>query len=282
INDQVRYQYRLNNEEWSAPTTTSVKVYSQLYEGNHQFEVKTLLFDGSVSVDSIEFNISPPWYRNTIAYVVYFLLLLLVGWIIYYWDNTRINRSKRQAVVEKERELLKLEEAYEKQKEETERQIMLLEKEKLEYELQHKSQEIANLMINVVRKNDMLTDIKSEIQKVVSQLKPDNSKDSKQQLIIINNKIESNIQSDEVLKRIEAEFDLLHNNFMKRLGTKHPELSNTERMMCAYLKMKLSTKEIAPLLSISVRGVETIRYRLRKKFNLEREDSLTDYLENQL
>ena len=92
----------------------------------------------------------------------------------------------------------------------------------------------------------------------------------------------SNIQSDEVLKRIEDQFDLIHNNFMKRLHAKHPDLSNNERMMCAYLKMNLSTKEIAPLLNISVRGVETIRYRLRKKFGLEREDSLTDYLSNYL
>ena len=104
----------------------------------------------------------------------------------------------------------------------------------------------------------------------------------KKQLILINNKIDSNIQSDEVLKRIEDQFDLIHNNFMKRLHEKHPDLSNNERMMCAYLKMNLSTKEIAPLLNISVRGVETIRYRLRKKFHLEREESLTDYLSNKL
>ena len=75
---------------------------------------------------------------------------------------------------------------------------------------------------------------------------------------------------------------MLHNNLMKRIHEHHPGLSNSERMMCAYLKMNLSTKEIAPLLKISVRGVETMRYRLRKKLGLEREDSLTDYLNNQL
>ena len=88
--------------------------------------------------------------------------------------------------------------------------------------------------------------------------------------------------SDVEFDRLEDQFDLIHNNFMKRLHAKHPELSHNERMMCAYLKMNLSTKEIAPLLNISVRGVETIRYRLRKKFALEREDSLTDYLSNKL
>ena len=171
---------------------------------------------------------------------------------------------------------------YEEEKARQEKQIMQLEKEKLEYDLQHKSQEMANLMINFVRKNEMLTEIKSEILKVSALLKGEGAREGKQQLILINNKIDGNIQSDEVLKRIEDQFDLIHNNFMKRLHAKHPELSHNERMMCAYLKMNLSTKEIAPLLNISVRGVETIRYRLRKKFALEREDSLTDYLSNKL
>ena len=171
---------------------------------------------------------------------------------------------------------------YEEEKARNEKQIMQLEKEKLEHDLQHKSQEMANLMINFVRKNEMLTEIKSEIIKVASSLRGEGAREGKQLLLVINSKIDSNIQSDEVLKRIEDQFDLIHNNFMKRLHVRHPDLSNNERMMCAYLKMNLSTKEIAPLLNISVRGVETIRYRLRKKFGLEREDSLTDYLSNQL
>ena len=167
---------------------------------------------------------------------------------------------------------------FEEDKKEKEQQIMQLEKDNLEHELQHKSQEMANLMINFVRKNEILTEIRTDLSKVMSTLRGDNTKESKQLLLLVRNKIESNIQGDEVLKRIEDQFDLVHNNFMKTLREKHPDLSSNERMMCAYLKMNLSTKEIAPLLNISVRGVETIRYRLRKKFNLEREESLTDYI----
>lgn len=180
-------------------------------------------------------------------------------WYIYRWDDIRVKRKKEQAVVEKDKEL-----------------------HEMEHDLQHKSHEMANLMINFVRKNEMLTEIKSEIIKVASSLRGEGTREGKQLLLVINSKIDSNIQSDEVLKRIEDQFDLIHNNFMKRLHARHPDLSNNKRMMCAYLKMNLSTKEIAPLLNISVRGVETIRYRLRKKFGLEREDSLTDYLSNQL
>lgn len=282
VGDDIRFQYRLNKGGWSDFTTVRTKEYSSLSEGEYTFEVKAVFPDGTTSSDTIAFRILPPWYRSAAAYVCYIILALLALWYVYRWDDVRVKRKKQQAVIEKDKELHDMEREYEEEKARQEKQIMQLEKEKLEYDLQHKSQEMANLMINFVRKNEMLTEIKSEILKVSALLKGEGAREGKQQLILINNKIDGNIQSDEVLKRIEDQFDLIHNNFMKRLHAKHPELSHNERMMCAYLKMNLSTKEIAPLLNISVRGVETIRYRLRKKFALEREDSLTDYLSNKL
>jgi len=279
MSDDVKYQYRLNKEAWSAYTTMETKEYSKLKEGDYIFEVRALFPDGSESKDQISFSISAPWYRSSTAYTIYSIIFILLFWLLYRWDDKRVKRKNKLAVVEKENQLQKLEEEYELEKREKEKQIIQLENEKLEHALQYKSQEMTNLMINFTRKNDMLTEIKSEIMKVTSQLKPENTKESKQLLMIINNKIDSNIQNDDVLKRIEEQFDLLHNNFMKRLEIKHPDLSDNERMMCAYLKMKLSSKEIAPLLNISVRGVETTRYRLRKKLNLEREEGLVEYLE---
>lgn len=65
---------------------------------------------------------------------------------------------------------------------------------------------------------------------------------------------------------------------MKKLRSRYPDLSNNEVLLCAYIKMNFSTKEIAPLMNISVRGMETMRYRIRKKFNLERDESLQEFL----
>lgn len=282
MGDGVCFQYRLNKGGWSDFTTVRTKEYSNLSEGEYVFEVKAVFPDGTTSSDEIVFRILPPWYRSAPAYICYIVLALLALWYLYRWDDMRVSRKKQQAVVEKDKELHNMEKEYEEEKARQEKQIIQLEKEKLEYDLQHKSQEMTNLMINFVRKNEMLTEIKSEILRVSATLKGEGAREGKQQLILINSKIDSNIQSDEVLKRIEDQFDLIHNNFMKRLQAKHPDLSNNERMMCAYLKMNLSTKEISPLLNISIRGVETIRYRLRKKFGLEREDNLTEYLNNKL
>ena len=280
--NEVRFQYRLNNARWSTPSTVHTKEYSNLHEGSYTFEVRTLFPDGTSASDVISFVILPPWYRSWPAYVCYLLLLVALMWALIRWDSARMNRKQQLVVVEKDQEIKEMEQEYEAEKVQREKQIIQLEKEKLEHDLQHKSQEMVNLMINFTRKSEMLTEIKTEIMKVAAELKGENTRETKRQLILINGKIDANIQSDEVLKRIEEQFDLLHNNFMKRLHEHHPGLSNNERMMCAYLKMNLSTKEIAPLLNISVRGVETMRYRLRKKLGLEREDSLTDYLNNQL
>ncbi len=280
--EDVSYQYRLDKDEWSDFTKTQIKEYSNLSEGTHTFEVKALFANAMSATDVFTFRISPPWYRTNIAYVFYVVLIIIVLIVIYRWDDMRVKRKERLAIVEKDRELKVKEREFEEENARKERQIIQLEKDKLQHDLQHKSQEMANLMINFVRKNEMLTEIKSDIFKVMSALKGENTRETKQMLLVVNNKIDSNIQSDEVLKKIEEQFDLVHNNFMKRLQEKHPDLSVNERMMCAYLKMNLSTKEIAPLLNISVRGVETIRYRIRKKFGLEREDSLNEYLDNRL
>ena len=70
----------------------------------------------------------------------------------------------------------------------------------------------------------------------------------------------------------------MHNNFLKDLKNKVPELSSTDLKLCAYLRMNLSSKEIAHLMNISVKGVEISRYRLRKKLQIPTEVNLYDYL----
>lgn len=135
-------------------------------------------------------------------------------------------------------------------------------------------------MMSFSRKNEILMNIKEELYKISTEIKGDSSVKARRMLIALNNSIDSNIASDDALKRFEEQFDLVHNNFIKKLKERHPDLTVGELKMCAYIKMNLASKEIAPLLNMSVRGVETLRYRLRKKIRLEREDSLTEYLHN--
>ena len=73
---------------------------------------------------------------------------------------------------------------------------------------------------------------------------------------------------------------MVHENYLKRLVEQFPQLNINDQRLCAYLKMGLSSKEIAPLLNMSYRSVEMSRYRLRKKMELNRDVNLTEFLQH--
>jgi DNA-binding CsgD family transcriptional regulator len=83
---------------------------------------------------------------------------------------------------------------------------------------------------------------------------------------------------DEEWEHFSHHFNSVHGDFLTILKNKFPSLKPHELRLCAYLRMNLSSKEIAPLMSISVRGVEISRYRLRKKMVLPTEINLVQYL----
>ena len=90
--------------------------------------------------------------------------------------------------------------------------------------------------------------------------------------------IDSNIRHDDDWKKFERNFDIVYDEYLTRLGNTFPELTVSDKKLCAYLKMGLSSKEIAPLLNLTYRSVEMTRYRLRKKLNLTRDQNLIDFL----
>jgi hypothetical protein len=90
--------------------------------------------------------------------------------------------------------------------------------------------------------------------------------------------INQNIENEHDWEMFEKLFDQAHTNFFKRLKTEYPALTPSDLRLCAYLRMNLSSKEIAPLINITIRGVEERRYRLRKRLNLPAELNLTDYI----
>ena len=101
----------------------------------------------------------------------------------------------------------------------------------------------------------------------------------RRKILRLINQIDANMEHDNDLKNFQITFDSVHHNFFKRLDELFPDLNNRDKMLCAYIKMDLMSKEIAPLLNISVRGVEISRYRLRKKLHLEEKDNLADFLQ---
>lgn len=73
-------------------------------------------------------------------------------------------------------------------------------------------------------------------------------------------------------------FDLIHQHFFRNLRKQYPTLTTNDLRFCAYLRLNLSTKDIASLTGLSIRGVEGARYRLRKKLNLQEGTDLSTFL----
>ena len=90
--------------------------------------------------------------------------------------------------------------------------------------------------------------------------------------------IDKNLNNEDDWAFFEEAFNNADKDFLKKVKAKHPSLTPNDLKLCAYLRLNLSSKEIAPLLNISYKSVEVKRYRLRKKMGLPHESSLTNYI----
>ena len=122
------------------------------------------------------------------------------------------------------------------------------------------------------KKNEVLMEIQGELTKGRGNL------DGDYRMKQIMKRINRAINNRDDWKVFETNFNEVHEDFFKDLLEKYPELTNKDLKLCSYLKMNLSSKEIAPLLGISVRGVEVQRYRLRKKMGLDAKENLNNFL----
>jgi len=129
--------------------------------------------------------------------------------------------------------------------------------------------------MHLVKKGELLSKIKSELAHIMKGM--ENQKTASELKKMIKTVSEDD-NIDKEWDNFAKHFDKVHSDFVVELKEKHPTITPNELKLSAYLRMNLSTKEIAQLMNISTRGVEISRYRLRKKLNLPTEMSLFDFL----
>ena len=277
---KVTYRHKLINfdDEWSEWTAENRKEYTNLKGGLYKFEVQAKnIYNNTSSIDSFRFFIEPPFYRSNTARILYGILAMaffLSAVIFFRW---RIRRAKLQ---EKNRQIhafREKEKQFEEQMEAAEKEVVYLKNERLEVEMRHKNKELANSTYHIIQKNKFLNTLKQELSKLSESAKSDFVE---KELKKISRKIDRDIQEEKNWEVFERYFDEVHQEFNKRLKELHPDLTPNEIRLCAYLRMNISSKEIAPLMNISIRGVEVSRYRVRKKLNLDRNINLTEYIMN--
>lgn len=255
--------------EW---TVKRDKEYTNLREGNYVFHVRSKNLYGDIGItDSYAFAISPPWYRSMLAYFLYTVLISSVLYYLYKIIDQK--HSQRAAVIteEQQKTLIQKEIALKDSHEEIER----LRNEKLQAQIQAKNKELASATMHLINKNGFIDHVKSGVTAVMKKTK---NQKVRHELEKVVHSIEKNIAGDADWEQFEIHFDQVHGDFIHRFKKEFSSLSPQEIKLSAYLRMNLSSKEIAYLMNISTRGIEIARYRLRKKLELERTTNLQEFI----
>ena len=280
----VLFSYMLEgyDRDWSTPSELTSKEYTGLKEGKYVMKVRSLnVVTGETAESELPFEILPPWYRSAWAWAVYIILIIagLIG--VYFLLKYIADRKARKIRAQKEAEMELLRREAEKEALKKDYEIAALKSDQLELDVKHKSSELSNTAMNVIRKNEILLDISGMLNKLHERVAAEGTASPrlKKELDKIQAMIHENISHDDDWKKFNQNFDIVYADFTKHLAELHPGLSLSERRLCCYLRMGLSSKEIAPIFNISPKSVEMNRYRLRRKMGLEREDNLVEYLQ---
>ena len=263
----TEYQYLLEGlqekwSQWSAKTATN---YKNLPPGDYVFKVRAKIANTTPENIAIyRFTIKKPWYATNLLIIIYFILGFLLA---VYIHKTYKNyyRQKEQKLIEENNLLLEIAAL------ENEQQLMKLKNEQLSSDMDSKNKELAVSNMSLIKKNELLALIKDDLK----QSSGDNNSKSIKSVILT---ITKNISEEDTWTVFKEAFDNADNDFLKKVKQAHPSLTPNDLRLCAYLRLNLSSKEIAPLLNISVRSVEIKRYRLRKKMDLPHEQGLVEYI----
>ncbi|MDY0779520.1 triple tyrosine motif-containing protein [Tenacibaculum sp. IB213877] len=259
----VYYQYKLigHNEHWSPWSTNPSVLFKNLSFGNYTLKVRGKV-GNTISTNEISytFTVLRPWYLSNIMLIGYFLIILLFSIFMH-------NFYKKHYEDQREKLLEKQKKDFEFKSLANEKELMKIKNEQLKADVESKNRELAISTMSIIKKNEFLSSIKNE-------LKPGDEKSTKKVIRIIN----QNLNNTDDWQMFKEAFNNADKDFIKKIKNLHPSLTPNDLRLCAYLRLNLSSKEIAPLLNISPKSVEVKRYRLRKKMNLPHDINLTTYI----
>ena len=148
-------------------------------------------------------------------------------------------------------------------------------KQRLQTELEMKDRELVSFLLQLSQKNELLT-------KAVHLLQSEESVQTKNASSLIKNLkdlLKANAVQPVDWSMVENQVEKIHPGFLDRLQKRHPKVSVNDKKLCSYIRLGLSSKEIAGLLNITSKSVEISRVRLRKKLGINAKIRLVNYLE---
>jgi len=260
--------YQLNENKSYLPILNGNLLLNNLSSGQQNVAVFHFDGEGFNRVQRFQFQVANPWYLSYWMILIYLLILAVFLFLYYKWNKIRYQEKLKlkEEELKHQKEIIQIElEA------ENALKIQTYEKHILEIQVQTKATEVAGKSLSIAKQSEMI----ETIQKIL---------ETESDLAQVKNKINKSIKVNAINKKEWENFEKnilqSHEDFVHRLTTKFSKLTSKDIKLCIYLKMNLSSKEIAPLLNISYRGVELNRYRLRKKLNLHAEENLSSFMIN--
>ena len=157
-----------------------------------------------------------------------------------------------------------------------EQKNLFLENNLLKEELQFKVQSFQDNVRYLLNKNEMITNVSERLILEKPLFKIENQRIIEEVIL----ELQSNI-GNEILNEFEIMFNQDQTGYFEKLNKYVPGITANDKKLCALIKLKMSTKDIASITGQSISSIETARTRLRKKFNIQnKETSLQDFLAN--
>lgn len=264
------------DENWSGWESRYNREFTNLPEGDYAFHIKARNIHNTETEPVIyRFTINPPWKRTLQAYLIYTGVVLILVVIIILLVRKRIQHLKKKEEKLQKEKFIERENELQQEALIAEKEIIRLRNEQLRESIKAKDKELANSTMETIKKNKFLISLKKDMQKNNSDMVSEKAKSFNKKLI---RKIDNEINNEKNWQVFDMHFSNVHEEFLSKLKQEFPQLSPAELRLCACLRMNISSKEIASLLNISVRGVEASRYRLRKALDLDRQTNLTDFI----
>lgn len=260
--------YKLNDSKTFSPVKSGNIVLNNLSSGSQSLKIYYNNGENFIQVADYQFNVDKPWYFSLVMILVYILIISGSFYLYYKWNKIRyLEKLKlKEEELKHQKQILQLELI-------AENKLKMQEYDKhiLEMQVQSKASEVAGKSLSIAKQSEMIETIQSIL---------DNESDINQ----LKNKIKKSIKINSINKNEWQSFEKnlmqSHEDFVHKLTHTYPQLTSKDIKLCIYLKMNLSSKEIAPLMNISFRGVELHRYRLRKKLELNQDVNLSKFMIN--
>ena len=182
----------------------------------------------------------------------FFLVTVLISIVII---SLLVSNYRRRIRIKSRDNLLKVQEL----------EIDELEKEKIRFELDHKSKDFSNLLMQNSLQGDWSKYLVERLQSIRKMKEAEGEEDLKALIMELRQKSGMYSKIYEVQQGMEE----ANSQFFSNLEKLYPNLTKAERETCGLIRMNMQAKEIALLRNISPASVRKLRQRIRQKMGLD-------------